>query len=268
MESARRLGEALHPVTPDGDSISPGYSNLRYFADRAPNWAWSEAMWRWALETGAAHALFLQDDVIPAPNFWPALTAMLAAAPDKVIGLEQAHPAGKRLALEGHRWMTTSDMLIGPGYVFPRTELAEFLKWRRDALRPGAVENIPEDTLIGVWSLATGRRLWHPIPTIIDHDTSIESTYGNGAHANRRPTVTWRDGDVVGFAAEDLEDAEWWRRINVVDRATVTIRDNHLGRFYAATPHLARMWLRDCPDALLERMLADECPAAYRRWMT
>lgn len=212
-------------------------------------------MWRHSLETESGWHLFLQDDVLPAPYFWPALQAMLAAVPDQVIGLEAAHPAGQRLALEGHRWYTTADMLIGPGYVMPRAALGEFLRWRREELRPGAVEAINEDTLIGVWAWATGRRIWHPVPTIIDHDTEIESTYGNGAHKHRRPTVTWRDGDVLGFAAGALEGPDWWRKDGV--------SPPHLGCFYAATPHLARMWLRR-PETI--RGEDEPCPDEYRRY--
>jgi hypothetical protein len=94
----------------------------------------------------------------------------------------------------------------------------DFLLWRQE-LRQGAVESVTEDTLLGCFCLSTGHRIWHPIPTIIDHDTSIESTYGNEAHEHRRPSVTWKDSVLA-------DAGEFWRPRSVP----------HLGRFYASTP--------------------------------
>lgn len=266
VESLGRLVEQLGPL---GRTDLPG-TEVRVFSDRAPNWAWSEEMWRWGAETQAQHVVFLQDDVIVAPNFFPALHAMLEAVPDQVIGLEAAHPYGKRLALEGHRWYTTGDFLVGPGYVLPRALLGEFLKWRRDALRPHAVEYITEDTMIGLWCWCTRRRIWHPIPTIIDHDLTIESTYGNGAHKHRRPSVTWKDTDVVGFELGALENAEWWERGygDFGDSGPEEPHQGppHLGRVYNATPWTARMWLRD-PASMPDYAAEDAETARYRIWL-
>lgn len=185
-------------------------AGARIFNEREPNHAWSRKMWTWALEqSNATHALFLQDDVWPAPNFWPALRALVMAAPNEIIGLEAAHPAGPALAAYGERWYATRAWLIGPGYVFPREALGELLAWRARQPRMRILAT-NEDTLINEWCVETGRRVLHPIPTIIDHDTSIASTYENDADAHRRPTVKWTDGKGCGFALEDLEDVKFW----------------------------------------------------------
>lgn len=254
VESLARLLAELGPL---GRTDLPG-TEVRIFDERAPNWVWSETMWRWGAETQAHHVAFLQDDVEVAPNFWPALHAMLEAVPDQVIGLESAHPEGKSLALEGHRWATTSDYLVGPGYVLPRALLEEFLRWRRDALRPKAVEEISEDSLIGLWCWCTGRRVWHPIPTIIDHDTSIESTYGNDAHSCRKPSVTWKDADVLDLNPKRLEHVDFWR--------PEVAEPVHLGRVYNATPWTARMWLRD-PAKVPDYAEDDAATERYRAWL-
>jgi len=182
----------------------------KVFQDREPNRVWSQKMWRWAVSTGATHLIQIQDDVTVAPNFWASLRAMVEAVPDQIIGLEQAHPMGPELAEKGHRWCRTRAWLIGPAYVFPLDPklaqgLPAFLRWCDKNPERVAAEN--EDTLVNRWAAeAAGVDIWHPIPTIIDHDISVKSTYGNDAHAHRRPTVTWH-----GFPAGMLESPDYWR---------------------------------------------------------
>jgi hypothetical protein len=249
VESLARLRATL----PDPPAV-------RVFGDRAPNWSWSESMWRWALETDADYHLFLQDDVTVAPNFWPALQAMLHAVPDEIIGVEAAHPGGRTIARDGGRWYTTADMLIGPGYVMPRESLHAFLEWRKTSLARGALQAIDEDTMIGVFALATRRRIWHPVPTIIDHDTSVASTYGHDNHKNRRPSVLWTDGDVCGWEPADLEEESWWMDDGAAPPP-------HLGRFYTHSHWLAKQWVRGWTDEQHARAEADRCPERYARWV-
>jgi hypothetical protein len=231
---------------------------VRLETERAPNHVWSERMWRLALEEKVTHCAFLQDDVRVAPNFLRALYAMLEAVPHVVVGLEAVHPAGMSIARTGGRWYTTGDGLIGVGYVFPRPLLEQFLEWRASALKPGALEAITEDTLVDVWAVATGRRIWHPVPTLLDHDTTIASTYGNGEHPYRRPSVTWRDGDVGGWELEGLEHAAGWRPREDVP---------HLGAFYGhRVSGLALAHVRDFTVAKLKDFDAEACAAAHRRF--
>jgi hypothetical protein len=205
----------------------------RIFSAKCRNWEWSEDLWRWGLEMSPTHVVELQDDVIPSPRFWPSLRAMVSARPTLPIGLHSVHPRAAQLASYGARGYTTADGLVGVGYVIPTPLLRVFLEWRKSCLKPGAVEAITEDTLLSVWMLATGVRCWHPLPTIIDHDTSLESTYGNDGHSNRRAPVRWDTGGAQ-WVPEELEDVEWWRRGPGTP---------HLGRYYIATPHLCRQWV-------------------------
>jgi len=201
------VDDALHV---HDDVATKALASARIFNEREPNHSWSRKMWAWALETSATHALFLQDDVWPAPNFWKALRAIVQTAPNEIIGLEAAHPAGRALAGFGERWYATRAWLIGPGYVVPRAHLEALLTWR--ARQPRVrILNTNEDTLVNEFCVETGRRVLHPIPTIIDHDTTIASTYANDDHEHRRPTVKWTDGKKYGFELEDLEKVEFWR---------------------------------------------------------
>lgn len=261
VESFARLKDQLKfPRDGDVHLLSP---DERVFSERASNNVWSLVMWTWAAEMNRTHFLTLQDDAIVAPDFWRALRALVAAHPDEIIGFEVVHPLTRALAEEGHRWFTTSDMLIGVGYVVPLPVLRDFLAWRKAALRPGATEALDaggkpvltEDTLLALFCLATGRRLWHPIPTIIDHDTSLESTYGNDAHGARRPPVRWDEG--AGEA--DLSDPEFWS----AEPPFGTVP--HVGRFYEATPALAYAYVLDATPADYTRWRSDTGNEAKRR---
>jgi hypothetical protein len=212
------------------------HAPFRLFTEREPNWSWSPKLWKWGVQTGCDYLLQLQDDTIVDPEFWAKLDKLIEAVPDQIIGLQTAHPVSRYLYQRGDSWCTTSDGLIGVGYLLPRKILMNFLEWR-DTLHATAVKAITEDTLIDVYCLVTGRKVWHPIPTIIDHDVSIPSTYGNDGHALRRPEVSTLKGDKASSWKLDGPPA-------------------HLGHFYGGTTHrLAQQWIegfvqRDEPDDL------------------
>ena len=116
-ERVQSMAVLRHGLGVDGpDVVSAGVVPVlvayREFSDRCPNWVWSGEMWRWAAETRATHCLFLQDDDIVPPNFWPALSAMLEVVPDQVISLYNGHPGTMTLSREGARWYTTADVLV------------------------------------------------------------------------------------------------------------------------------------------------------------
>jgi len=231
-------------------------ATYRFFTERAANAVWSADMWRWGAEQQVSHFVTLQDDVIVAGFFWNAIGAMLEALPDQVIGLEVVHRAAPALAELGHRWFTTADCLIGVGYALPTKLLREFLEWRERKLKPGALEVLTEDTMLGIWCMVTGHLVFHPLPTIIDHDTGIASTYGNDGHANRRPLVRWAANQGEFASAELLSDPDWWH-----PGGTPHV---HVGRFYDATPRLALEWVEGYGQAEFARDMRDNGRAAMR----
>jgi len=224
-----------------------GPCEVMSFQDRMPNWAWSFLMWQWAAmeaPVDVTHCLFLQDDVEVAPDFWAQLRQMIAQVPYEIIGLESCHPAAPKIASEGIGWYTTIDGLVGPGYVFPRQLLADFIGWRKRELMPGAAVRISEDTLIGVYAMARGRKIYHPVPTIIDHDTSIKSSYLNDEHKHRRPLATWRTHD---------------RSTLDCDASNAV----HLGRFYESNHWLCRQYVYDWAPQRHWTCELDRCPEQY-----
>jgi hypothetical protein len=203
--SLDRLRDALGVHWTGLDSPLP-CASYREFTEKAPNSVWCEQLWTWLYETGAGWCLQLQDDVMVAPCFWEALRAMTWALPDdaEVLGLTSVHPMTPDVAKRGHRWYRTPANLVGWAYALRRDTLGEFLAARKQL--PDAFRAMNEDEQIAMWCERSGRAIWHPVPAICDHDTSIPSSYANDAHSHRRPQVTWRT-----FSEAELTDPSWWK---------------------------------------------------------
>ena len=260
--SFRRLEDSL---------ILPGSIGFPYavFDERMANHEWSGKMWAWsASQDDVEWCVFLQDDAVVAPDFFERLTAIVTrgelvyGANDEiigttipqaglrgcrrfdVIGLQVAHPAAPALAAEGYRGFTTNDGLVGVGYAVKRTALKEFLRWRAEGLNGDAGVRITEDSLLGLWCAVSGTGVYHPIPTIVDHDTAIVSTYDNGSHPNRNSRVRWD-----------------------TPRANVTAQDRipHMGNFYAMTPALAKEAVKGIDPKTLSHLAGDNGHRELRR---
>jgi hypothetical protein len=244
VESMRQLRVQLESEVPPDLDVT-----LHVNSERAPLHYWSETSWRWALSQGVDVCLFVQDDVILAPRFWERFR-LACEAPWEIFAGHSAHPAGRSLYRAGHGWYTTSDGLIGTLYALRSARLAGFLEWRRDALLPGALQAITEDTMIGCYALAIGERIWSPLPALHDHLVGMPSEFANDMNPHRRPLVTWRDEDMC---ATDIPCGP----------ADVVVQ--HLGRFWPITAWLLKRW---CTDWTEERHLqaeADRCPPHLSR---
>lgn len=224
----------------------PAYitTQTRAFTDKAANWQWSAAMWSWAASTDADWCVFLQDDAVIAPDFFRQFEAITKATTSPVIGLQVAHPASVLLAEEGFSSFTTCEAVVGVGYAVRRLALVSFLEWREVELIPGAIVQITEDTLVGLWAAVTGRNVYHPIPTIVDHDTSIPSTYGNDNHANRHSRVRWD---------------------NYMPPESLRTGVPHMGRFYNITPELARRFVKGLEEHQYAALAQDDGASEARR---
>jgi hypothetical protein len=177
---------------------------FRVFDERATNKEWPRTMWRWLVSTDSEWCLTVQDDTLAPAYFRHALLAMLPhVGANAVLGLSAVHPIGPEIARQGGRWYRTRSWCVGWGYAMRRNDLAEFLMWM--GARPQLVATCNEDDLLNRWVGETGRTTWHPVPSILDHDTSIESTYENDSHVHRRSTVTWRD-----YQSGSLTDRDFW----------------------------------------------------------
>lgn len=219
-----------------------GVAPYRLFDEKCANHVWSEKMWAWSAAQDVTHCLFLQDDAIVAPDFKALLITMIKALPDEVIGLQVAHPAATLLAEEGHPWFTTADALVGVAYCVPRGFLEGFVDWR-SRLSEEQLTRVTEDTLLGAYCAIVGKKIYHPLPTIVDHDVMLESTYGNDAHANRRSRVRW----------DTHPEGDWFgKHYSLTGRSRAT---PHMGCFYASTPQTAAFLGAD--ESAIKRLRLD-----------
>lgn len=175
---------------------------------------WARRAWRWAVSTDATFHVIINDDVRLAPMFWPALAAMLAAMPDDaVLGLGTVSPGQRDACKRGERWLRDGHGVVGWAYGMFTWQL-ELLLEREAALpaahrSPGHDECKPgceywhEDSWMNATLAELQLAVWHPIPSIVDHDTSIPSLYGNDHHKHRTAPVTWRE--------YDLTSPEFWK---------------------------------------------------------
>lgn len=223
--------DRLVGMLPQGRHLMP----FRLFGEKAPNHVWSLQMWTWASEQDCDWCVFLQDDAVVAPDFWERLEYIVEGSNFPIIGLQSPHPAAPMLAEEGcYEGFTTTDGLIGVGYAVQRADLLDFLAWRLANLDKLEAElpdpskrdmadghppplHVTEDTLLGMYA-AAHCDVYHPLPTIVDHDTTIPSVCGNDAHRNRRSTFRW-DHPLAQSSIVSTVDA-------IIP---------HLGRFYPDT---------------------------------
>jgi len=194
--SMLRLRDALQEG--GGEGLRVYY---REFTERKKINLWARDMWEWLAHQPVEWCVQLQDDVMIAPRFWDHLRAMLSALPDEagIIGLASTHPMAPEMARRGHRWYRTPAMLVGWAWAIRRPVLRHFLSTLTD--EPFKCE----DAKMGQYAACYGHDVWHPCPTIVDHDTTIKSTYANDQHSTRRPQCTWRD-----YGEASMSDPSWW----------------------------------------------------------
>lgn len=180
----------------------------RVHHEREPPREWARRSWRWARATGADFSVILNDDVLVAPQFWPALAAMLQVLPrHTVLGLATVHPSQREAAEKGQRWLRNGHGVVGWAIGMWREEIEmlveEEAKLPPDHRSPGHDECKPgcvgwhEDSWTNELLESRGIPVWHPVPSIVDHDTSRPSLYGNDHHRHRTAPVTWRDLDMT-----------------------------------------------------------------------
>jgi hypothetical protein len=240
-----------------------GRIRAKYFGDKLPNDQWSERVFEWLASANADFAMQIQEDAEVSPNFWAIVRAILEALPPvaDIVGLHVVHPETQALAANDIRLFTTADALVGVCWAMRGATMREFVEWRRTQLEDGwrnpvppkGLPGITEDTMIALFAMATGRKIYHPTIAPVDHDTSMASVWGNDDHENRRPRVSWKHADETGLKM--LADPYFWRGGKSIP---------HLGRFYDATLMLARRWVKGFSDAHFLRARADTGASVLR----
>lgn len=223
-----------------------------------PNWVWSEKVFAWLAEQDTEWSMLIQDDIVPVPNFWGVVGAAIkGAAPAGAAAFcffNVVPPAGS-FSKMGCNWVTTADWMVGPSWAVKTSFMREFVhEFRAKRLREGWDEVGPdhrlrsglnEDTMLGLACAAAGVRIWHPIPSLVDHDVDVPSTYGNGTFSFNRASFAWKAwSGLHGRPVEDLKDPAVWVPRNPPESG-VKGAAPHLGRAYRFTPHNFHRWVKD-----------------------
>ena len=140
------------------------------------------------------------------------------------------------------------------------TILARFTDWK-SGLREGADHRMNEDGLFGLFCAANRIPILHPIPTLVDHDSTLPSLVGHDQHTHRNPLVTWRAVTEDGDGLAGLEDARYWAPRNPLiksgSEAEKAMQVPYLGRFYDATPYNYVRFVRDWTEEDADRIERD-----------
>lgn len=148
---------------------------------------WSLAQWKRGLEGEPTHCVYLNDDLILCDGFEETILNILKVLPDNIINLYNTHNLSAEAYTNGYRWTTSPDGLIGNAYVLPANAVRILLDWRETALLDGVTEAISEDQLLNLWAMSRRAYIWHTVPALVDHDTTVSSLFGNVQL--RRPCV-------------------------------------------------------------------------------
>lgn len=135
----------------------------------------------------ATHAVILEDDAIPCPDFLTHVARVIDERPDHLLGLYVGRSHPKRIQpllaeLTGgaHAWLDdpriTDRLRWAVGYVMPTPDIPAVL---HHLSLGGQHPWIGTDTRIGAWHAAQGR-LSYPFPSLVDHDDALPSTTSRG----------------------------------------------------------------------------------------
>lgn len=222
-----------------------------------PNWVWSAKVFDWFESRDSEWSMLIQDDVLPVPGYWDVAEAAISSA--SAAGAEafcffNVIPPAPSFAQQGCNWLTTSDWMVGPNWVvktsFMRNEFAEFRKkrlragWNTPGPNGRLASGLNEDTMLGLALASYGKKIWHPIPSLTDHDTSVASTYGNSGFAFNRASYAWDAWARAPRAVADLKDPAYWVPRNP---PTTGVKGTapHLGCAYKFTPFNFLRWVHD-----------------------
>lgn len=258
VQNLSKLKERLE-IRNDHDECDHARVSIFASVGPTPNWIWSDKLFRWLAEQDTEWSLQVQDDVLLVPEFWDVLKAAVAGAETagaEAISLFTIAPPAPHFAHQGCNWLTTTDWMVGPAWLVKTKFLRDqFVPFRDRRLRTGWNEPDPqtkrlrsglnEDTLLGLGCAAFGKRIWNPLPALVDHDTSIGSTYGNAGGKYNKSSFNWVNWmSMPGHPdVQDLKLKEFWiPRNSVQGPRTPAV---HLGCAYSFTTYNFLRWCKD-----------------------
>lgn len=176
-------------------------------ASHVPNYtdAITEGIKR-ASSFGCTHITLLPDDAILVPHFVEALSRLIEQRPDDHLCLLSNHPSAKAAFDAGAVGYTTSFGSVLFGGTLRVSEWEDYLRWRDEVLT--AESRLPFDNGVNLWLALQGRKTFKPLPSLCEHDTSLDSMLGNQWQEND-PTQRAFRHSAVFHADADLRQTDW-----------------------------------------------------------
>lgn len=265
QKSMERLRADLHLgdialAGAEGAATVPIFGRILYReeTERAPHHVWSKNQWEWGASLGADWVLYLQDDVLVAPDFWVRLEDVLRDVMNyenrSILSLLTNHLGARLAFVEGASGYWTRDGVMGNGYAATPKTLADVLAWRDLEVVPGSAERISEDVLLSLYALSREQLVYTPLPGLIDHDLTVGTLHAHEHGWNRRAYVRWDDED---------------RRTGLGDEGDeYSHKAQHFGRYYETAHQMLPGVLLDAEHAFVVARRAEEdvCPPRFARW--
>lgn len=178
----------------------------------------------------ATHITLLPDDAILVPHFVEVLCRLIEQRPNDQLCLLSNHAGARAAYDDGATGYYTTGGSILFGGTMRVAEWEDYLDWRERAL----AAPIPMDNGVNVWSILRGVECWKPLPSLCEHDTTLDSMLGN-QWQEEDPAARILRHSQVWYPVADLRMHDW-REPKPIAAGAGT--GNNAGN--KASPHLGR----------------------------
>lgn len=127
--------------------------------------------WKSAADSDATHAVILQDDAVPIPDFRKHVEAAVKQRPDKLLSLylgthrprrEEVLRTVAKAEKSSASWIVSDSLHWGVAVVVPVALISEILSTVRSS-------RLPYDQRISEWAHATGATVYYTWPSLVNH---------------------------------------------------------------------------------------------------
>lgn len=153
---------------------------------------------------GATHVTLLPDDAILCSHFVSVLHRLIEQRPDDHLCLLSNHPGAAAAHAAGAVGYTTTFGSVLMGGTLRVEDWERYLDWRNAVL----ASQVPFDDGVNLWLASQGRRTFKPLPSLCEHDTTLDSMLGNQWQENDPEQRIYRHSAVF-FPEADLRCMDW-----------------------------------------------------------
>ena len=151
-------------------------------------WHTGKRAWEWLATQNSTHSLVIQDDVKICEDYLETLKKVIAYRPDDLIGGMMFKRKNLTPKLMGGVQWVKADTPCGQAIVIPTNQIQTFLDW----IEAHCPQWTHSDSVFGMWlgwGCTPKRFAWTPTPTLVDHDSSFESTMPRNGKGKFRGTL-------------------------------------------------------------------------------